>query len=616
MGDWREFLNTLSEEEGSKQPPVADFLKRAGTFTDIAGKTTFAKESPTRVTVERGLTNITLGAYPHLKAAVQSVQRGIPYAEALAETRISQEANEQIFPKSTMAGDIASLAIPSGAISMLQRAERIPAISNIAKRAMTIEKESPVIANAIRGGISGLTGGIRADQEISGEPALSFDPMSPITGAATVAGISKIPSAAGYAADKLGKATRKGVEILTNTSPGLGEMVSKKHDIYREVSQPGYQSSPEIAQEGIRYIEQVLGKEAKPFVESRKFRDEAEQLANTSIPKIDLLKNLKSIKNKYTTKQDSETNAQVNAIYNEYRKYILSGDRKIPASPPDVMTWVQDLQSKAKKKTPSTYSSMPTATPTATKFTKNLASGLSKNLEQYNPGYKEKMAKSSKYAAKGEAIKKYLGNTNDPRQYEFGEIPIDPQKVGNIFFSRTKVPGIAEKRSVAEKYLTSPRYMNPEQTSKLKDIQDKYLMKKELEARTASGARNTLAGTIGGISSSYMASRILDTDPVYTALTMGAIGSTMGGAIDRYGAPIAGKIYSGMNKASDISKQAIDSAKVINSAFRAEFPREYKVLSDAISRGKKRYASTLFIMQQSNPEFNKFVNEMKDRDEQ
>ena len=77
MGDWQKILE--ESEVGSQEnasPKASDFLRRSGTFADIAGQTTFAKESPTRATVERGLTNITLGAYPHLKAAVQSVQRG------------------------------------------------------------------------------------------------------------------------------------------------------------------------------------------------------------------------------------------------------------------------------------------------------------------------------------------------------------------------------------------------------------------------------------------------------------------------------------------------------------------------------------------------------------
>jgi hypothetical protein len=226
------------------------------------------------------------------------------------------------------------------------------------------------------------------------------------------------------------------------------------------------------------------------------------------------------------------------------------------------------------------------------------------------------MAESSKYAGIGETIKKYLGNTNDPRQYGFGEIPIDPQKTGNIFFSKTKVPGIKYKRGEAEEYLTSPDFMSPQQTSKIRDIQDKYLMKKELEARTANGARNVFSGTTLGLSSGYLVSRALDTDPVYTALTMAPLGLTLGSAVDKYGAPIAGKMYSGLNKVSNISDEAMNSAKFVRDSLKAQFPKEFKVLSDAASRGKKRYASTLFIMQQSNPEFNTYVNNLKDQNEQ
>jgi hypothetical protein len=617
MGDWQKVLE--ESEVGSQEnasPKASDFLKRAGTFADIAGQTTFAKESPTRATIERGLTNITLGAYPHLKAAVQSVQRGVPYAEALADVRVSQEANEQAFPKSTLAGDVGSLIVPSGATSALNKMKSLPAVGNLARRALIAQKRSPGAYSAGRGAIAGLSEGIRADQTENGEPSLSFDPMSSARGAAFSAGITKAPAAMKYAGEKLGQLGRGAVEVMTNTSPALGEMVSKRPDIYRDVTQAGAPASSEIAQQGIGYIEQILGKQAKPFIESSKFKKEAELLASAEIPKRDLLKNLRSLKDQYSSKQNSASKAQIDAIYNEYKRYISSGGRGSPVASKDVMTYVQDLQSKAKSMTPGTYSSMPTATQDATKFTKNIASDFNKMLGERNPGYSEKMREASKLANKGETIKKYLGNTNDPREYATGEIPIDPQKVGNVFFSKTKVPGIGQKRSMAEEYLTSERYMSPEQTTKIKDIQNKYLMKKELEARTANGARNILGGTTAGVGSAYIASRVLDTDPIYTAITMGTLGSMAGGVVDKYGAPIAGKMYSGINKMSGMTDKASAGAKYVSDSLRSQFPREYKVLADAASRGKKRYASTMFIMQQSNPEFNKYVNELKEENEQ
>lgn len=621
MGDWREGLDRLDskyqqDDLSEKNGSVADFLKKAGTFADIAGKTTFAKESPTRASVERGLTNVTLGAYPHLKAAVQSVQRGVPYAEALAEVRVSQEANEQAFPKSTMAGDIASLAIPTGATTALRKASSLPVVGNLARRALVMEKRSPAAFNAIRGGIAGTTGAIRADETIDGQPTLSFDETGPLAGAAVGAGITKIPSAARYAGEKLGQLGRGAVQLFTNTSPELGELINRRPDIYREVTSQGAPASGEIAQEGIRYIEQILGKDAKPFIKSNQFKKEAEQLASVDIPKKELLKELKDLRKDYITKEQSETKKQVNAIYHEYRRYIKGNKNRPEASASDAMTWKDDLQAKAEALTSGTYKSMPQATPEATKFAKAMSSRISDTIGSYNPGYNEKMAESSKYAGMGETIKKYLGNTNDPRQYPFGEIPIDPQKTGNIFFSGTKVPGIKYKRGEAEEYLTSPDFMSPEQTSKIRDVQNKYLMKKELEARTANGAKNVFSGTTLGLSSGYLVSRALDTDPVYTALTMAPLGLTLGSAVDKYGAPIAGKMYAGINKASNVGDEAINSAKFVRDSMKAQFPREYKILADAASRGKKRYASTLFIMQQSNPEFNKYVNEIKEQNEQ
>lgn len=617
MGDWQKILE--ESEVGSQEnvsPKASDFLKRAGTFADIAGQTTFAKESPTRATIERGLTNITLGAYPHLKAAVQSVQRGVPYAEALADVRVSQEANEQLFPKSTLAGDVGSLIVPSGAGVLLNKATRVPTLSNMAGKIMSAEKSYPTAANAVRGGMAGLTGGIRADQTVNNEPSLSFDPTMAMTGAGLSAGITKAPAVMKYAGEKLGQLGRGAVEVMTNTSPALGEMVSKRPDIYKEVTQAGAPASSEIASEGIRYLEQIFGKDAKPFLMAKRFKDEAAQLAINPIPKKDLLKGLKDLRKEYVTANPSESKSQVNAIYNEYRRYIQGGKKGEPVIASDASSWVRDLQSKAKKMTSGTYGSMPTATPEATKFTKSAASTINKKIGDYNPGYADPMAKSSGYAARGEEIKKYLGNTNDPKQYPFGEIPIDPQKTGNIFFSRTKVPGIGEKRRTAEEYLTSSRFMEPEQTTKIKDIQNKYLMKKELEARTANGARNILGGTTAGVGSAYIASRVLDTDPIYTAITMGTLGSMAGGVVDKYGAPIAGKMYSGINKMSGMTDKASTSAKYVSDALKSQFPREYKVLADAASRGKKRYASTMFIMQQSNPEFNKYVNELKEENEQ
>ena len=97
---------------------------------------------------------------------------------------------------------------------------------------------------------------------------------------------------------------------------------------------------------------------------------------------------------------------------------------------------------------------------------------------------------------------------------------------------------------------------------------------------------------------------------------MAPLGLALGGVVDKYGAPIAGKLYSGMNKMSSASGQAAESAGFVRDSLKAQFPREFKVLSDALSRGKNRYSSTMFIMQQSNPEFNKFVNDLKDEDEQ
>ena len=540
----------------------------------------------------------------------------MPYAEALADVRVSQEANEQAFPKSTLAGDVGSLIVPTGATSALNKMKSLPAVGNLARRALIAQERSPGAYSAGRGAIAGLSEGIRADQTVSEEPSLSFDPMSSARGAAFSAGITKAPAAMKYAGEKLGQLGRGAVEVMTNTSPALGEMVSKRPDMYRDVTQAGAPASSEIAQQGIGYIEQILGKQAKPFIESSKFKKEAELLASAEIPKRDLLKNLRSLKDQYSSKQDSASKAQIDAIYNEYKRYISSGGRGSPVASKDVMTYVQDLQSKAKSMTPGTYSSMPTATQDATKFTKNIASDFNKMLGERNPGYSEKMREASKLANKGETIKKYLGNTNDPREYATGEIPIDPQKVGNVFFSKTKVPGIGQKRSMAEEYLTSERYMSPEQTTKIKDIQNKYLMKKELEARTANGARNILGGTTAGVGSAYIASRVLDTDPIYTAITMGTLGSMAGGVVDKYGAPIAGKMYSGINKMSGMTDKASAGAKYVSDSLRSQFPREYKVLADAASRGKKRYASTMFIMQQSNPEFNKYVNELKEENEQ
>jgi hypothetical protein len=617
MGDWRTALDDLKEESSNEiQQKSSDFLKRAGTFKDIAGQMTFAKESPTRATVERGLTNVTLGIYPHLKAAVQSVQRGIPYAEALAETRVSQEANERAFPSATLAGDVAGLAVPSGAGALLDKATKVPALANMAGKIINAEKAYPTAANAVRGGIAGLTGGITADETINNEPSLSFDPTMALTGAGASAGLSKLPSAIGYAKDKLGQTARGAVGVLTNTDRSLGEMINAKPDVYRQVTQEGAPSSPEIAAEGIRYLEQIFGKDAKPFLMAKQFKDEAAQLATNPIPKKDLLKGLKDLRKEYVTANPSESKSQVDAIYNEYKRYILGGKKGEPVSASDASTWVRDLQSKAKKMTSGTYGSMPTATPETTKFTKSAASNISKKIGEFNPGYEDPMSKASKYAAKGETIKKYLGNTNDPRSYEFGEIPIDPQKAGNIFFSRTKVPGIGEKRKTAEEYLTSSRFMEPEQTSKLKNIQDQYLMKKQLEARTGSGARNILGGTTAGVGSAYIASRVFDTDPIYTAITMGTLGSMAGGVVDKYGAPIAGKMYSGMNKMGAGMDAASESAAFVNQSMKAQFPAIHKTLSDAASRGKKRYASTMYLLQQSNPEFNKFVNDIKEQDEQ
>jgi hypothetical protein len=617
MGDWRTALDDLKEDSSSEvKKKSSDFLKRAETFTDVAGEMTFAKESPTRATVERGLTNISLGIYPHLKAAVQSVQRGIPYAEALAETRVSQEANEQAFPKATLAGDAASLVVPSGAGALLNRATRVPALSNMAGKIINAEKSYPTAANAVRGGMAGLTRGIGADQTVNNEPSLSFDPTMAMTGAGFSAGLSKLPGAIGYAKDKLGQTARGAIGVVTNTDRALGEMINAKPDIYRQVTQQGAPASPEIASEGIRYLEQIFGKDAKPFLMAKQFKDEAERLAVNPIPKKDLLKGLKDLRKEYVTNKKSESKSQIDAIYNEYRRYFQSGRKGEPVVASDASTWVKDLQSKAKKMTSGTYGSMPTATPEATKFAKSAASNINKKIGQYNPGYEEPMSKASGYAARGEEIKKYLGNTNDPKQYPFGEIPIDPQKTGNIFFSRTKVPGIGEKRRTAEDYLTSPRFMEPDQTSKIKDIQDKYLMKKQLEARTANGARNILGGTTAGVGSAYIASRVFDTDPIYTAITMGTLGSMAGGVVDKYGAPIAGKMYSGLNKAGAMSDAVSQNSRAVSDAIKYQFPAIHKTLSDAASRGKKRYASTMYLLQQSNPEFNKFVNDIKDENEQ
>lgn len=203
---------------------------------------------------------------------------------------------------------------------------------------------------------------------------------------------------------------------------------------------------------------------------------------------------------------------------------------------------------------------------------------IDSNLKGNNPAYKAAMDKTADVTEATKEVQKIFQNRSQPENYDK--------------FTK-QVKNLINKDDMSAASQAVDKIQEHTDYNLRKDITDAWT-KQQFEKGATNGSRNTLLGAVtGGAIGSVLG-------PAGTTIGS-AVGGAAGHSVDKYAGPIFKKLLDGKITTQEFSQNLA--------------PRLGKFatpLQQAMQKGNNALASTIFILQQTHPEFRQIMNDNKD----
>lgn len=526
-------------------------------------------------------------------------QTGIDMSEEEA-----QNASRKLYEKSQEKNPIAygtgvaarEIGLGSGISKAAQTLKNIPSIASTAQK---------YAEPALYGGANALKSAIEGGD--SGDIA-----MSGLVGA----GMSKAPEAIAALPQKAADTARSAARFFTGTTKPLADFIQKNPEIAKQITKKGYPSSQELIQEQIS--------QKKPMIEQMRLFKDAELNKQEAINHLleegyqyDPLKLASKIEEKIkdipiSSKSSEAIKKELNSHVNFYKKTFQDEDGNIiPMDGKQISSAIKDFQDMASRAYKEGTS------PEITKIYRQIAADLRAEVGSDVPGFDKYMKQSERLVNRGKFIKKSVSepgsgiNWQTASEQEIAGSPVSESKLQSLLFDRSnKKVGMSMERDRNLQRLNTILPQGGKITPEdLLRVEGRKLM--ENPTNVGSGSAPILTGApIGMLTSALAHSQGLD------YLSSNALGTTVGvlagQKIRQEGPAIATKAYMNIQRAEEGAKKfAQNSSNLVEKMIGTKYQ---KILVDALRNGAKSFASTVFTLKSTDPEFRQKYNEINGLD--
>ena len=521
-------------------------------------------------------------------------QTGIDMSEEEA-----QNASRQLYEKSQEKNPVAygagvtarEIGLGTGISKAAQGLKNIPAITTAATK---------YAEPALYGGANALKSAIEGSD--SGDIA-----MSGLIGA----GMSKAPEAIAAIPQKAADTARSAARFFTGTTKPLSDFIQKNPNIAKEITKKGYPSSQDLIREQIA--------QKKPMIEQMRLFKDAELNKQEAINHLleegyqyDPLKVASKLEQRIkdipiSSKSSEAIKAELNSHVNFYKNAFKDENENIiPMDGNQVSKLIKDFQDMATK------SYKEGTSPEITKIYREIAADLRKEVGQDVPGFDKYMRESERLVNRGKFIKKSVGEPNSginwetASEQEIAGSPVSESKLQSLLFDRSnKKVGMSMERDRDLQRLNTILPQGAKVTPEdLLRVEGRKLM--ESPTNVGSGSAPILTGApIGMLTSALAHNQGMD------YLSSNALGTTVGvlagQKIRQEGPALATSAYMNIQRAEEAAKKfASNSSSLVEKMIGTKYQ---KILADALKNGAKSFASTVFTLKSTDPEFRQQYNE-------
>jgi hypothetical protein len=425
------------------------------------------------------------------------------------------------------------------------------------------------------------------------------------------AGMSKAPEAIAAMPKKAADTARSAARFFTGTTKPLSDFIQKNPNISKEITKKGYPSSQELMQQQIS--------QKKPMIEQMRLFKDAELNKQEAVNHLleegyqyDPLKVAAKLEQRIKDIPISSKSSE--AIKSELKSHVKfyknafkdENENIIPMEGNQVSKLIKDFQDMATK------SYKEGTSPEITKIYREIAADLRKEVGADVPGFDKYMRESEKLVNRGKFIKKSVSepgsgiNWETASEQEIAGSPVSESKLQSLLFDRSnKKVGMSMERDRNLQRLNS---ILPQGGKVLPEdllrVEGRKLM--ESPTNVGSGSAPILTGApIGMLTSALAHNQGMD------YLSSNALGTTVGvlagQKIRQEGPALATSAYMNIQRAEEAAKKfASNSSNLVEKMIGTKYQ---KILGDALKNGAKSFASTVFTLKSTDPEFRQQYNE-------
>lgn len=471
--------------------------------------------------------------------------------------------------------------------------------TGITKTAQAL-KNIPAIEPALYGGANALKSGIEGGD--SGDIA-----MSGLIGA----GMSKAPEAIAAIPKKAADTARSAARFFTGTTKPLSDFIQKNPNISKEITKKGYPSSQELIQQQIS--------QKKPMIEQMRLFKDAELNKQEAVNHLleegyqyDPLQVAAKIQQKIngivtSSKQSEAIKAELNSHANFYKNSFMDENGNvIPMEGEQISNLIKDFQDLAKNAYKDGTS------PKITKIYREIAAELRDEVGKDVPGFDKFMSQAERQVNRGKFIKKSVSepspgmNWETASEQEIAGLPVSESKLQSLLFDRSnKKVGMSMER---DRNLQRLNTILPQGGKVLPEdllrVEGRKLM--ESPTNVGSGSAPILTGAPVGMLASALA-HSQGMDYLSSNALGGTVGVLAGQKIRQEGPALATSAYMNIQRAEEAAKKfALNSSNLVEKMIGTKYQ---KILADALKNGVKSFASTVFTLKSTDPEFRQQYNE-------
>lgn len=500
----------------------------------------------------------------------------------------AQEKNPVTYGTAAVAREI---GLGTGISKAAQGLKNIPAITTAATK---------YAEPALYGGANALKSAIEGGD--SGDIA-----MSGLIGA----GMSKAPEAIAAIPQKVADTARSATRFFTGTTKPLSDFIQKNPNIAKEITKKGYPASEQLIREQIS--------QKKPMIEQMRLFKDAELNKQEAVNHLleegyqyDPLQVAGKIQQKIngivtSSKQSEAIKAELNSHANFYKNAFKDDNGNvIPMEGEQISNLIKDFQVLAKNAYKDGTS------PKITKIYREIAAEIRDEVGKDVPGFDKFMSQAERQVNRGKFIKKSVSEPNPGMNWETASeqeiagLPVSESKLQTLLFDRSnKKVGMSMERDRNLQRLNTILPQGAKVTPEdLLRVEGRKLMESPKDVGT--GSAPMLTGAPGGMLISALAkSQGVDH---FTANALGVAGGVyLGQQIRQEGPRHATNIYMNIQRAEEAAKKyAANSSNFVEKMIGTKYQ---KILADALKNGAKSFASTLFMLKSSDPEFRQQYNE-------